>query len=291
MRSLIKNKKIVRLLLVNVIAISFLPACSVSTAPNEQLKVAAEEVLVSSGHLSESLPKQGPIQNDPTAVKKSVQPVPGSSVSAQGAYQPDQPTKPEMKVEPAASPSTEDPYASSAAPAQAEMLSMPNPQAVPLPAVDLSLAIEPRVGFRAPDFSLQTLEGQPFQMTNLLGKVVLINYWATWCIPCKQEIPVLEKLSQEYQQKGVVFISVNAIDQDDLNNVQTIVSDYRMTIPVLLDQDRQFADKYQALFFPTTYLVDASGVIREINMGDNTEAELRTSLEKILSGRYVTLCF
>ncbi len=284
MRRFFKKKQIVRLLMVNVIAISFLPACSVSTAPLEQLQVAAEEVIVSSSRLSESLPKQGPIQNDPKAQKKSVQPVPDSSVSTQGANQPDQPILPEMKVEPAAQPSTEDPFASSAAPAQAELLSIPNPQAVPLPEVDLNLAIEPRVGFRAPDFSLQTLEGQPFQMTNLLGKVVLINYWATWCIPCKQEIPILEKLSQEYQQKGVVFISVNAIDQDDLNNVQTIVSDYRMTIPVLLDQGRQFADKYQALFFPTTYLVDATGVIREISLGDNTEAELRFSLEKVLSG-------
>ena len=140
------------------------------------------------------------------------------------------------------------------------------------------------MGLRAPDFSLQTLDGKPFRLSEMAGRPVLINYWATWCIPCKVELPILEKLHQEYQQKGLYIVSVNAIDQDSVDKVQGIVDQFSMTFPVLLDQGGQFASLYKTMFFPTTVLVDASGVIREINLGDSTEDELRLSLDKILAG-------
>ena len=142
------------------------------------------------------------------------------------------------------------------------------------------------MGFRAPDFALQAMDGKTYRLSELAGRPVLINYWATWCIPCKAELPILEKLYQEYQQKGMVIISVNAIDQDSTDKVQGIVDQFGMTFPVLLDQGGQFANLYQAIFFPTTVLVDASGVIREINLGDSTEPELRSSLDKVLAGGF-----
>ncbi len=139
---------------------------------------------------------------------------------------------------------------------------------------------------RAPDFALQAMDGKTYRLSELTGRPVLINYWATWCIPCKAELPILEKLYQEYQQKGMVIISVNAIEQDSTDKVQSLVNQFGMTFPVLLDQGAQFANLYQAIFFPTTVLVDASGVIREINLGDATEPELRSSLDKVLAGGF-----
>lgn len=156
----------------------------------------------------------------------------------------------------------------------------------PPPPVDPNLPVGSKVGLRAPDFSLQAMDGKTYRLSELAGRPVLINYWATWCIPCKTELPILQKLYQEYQQKGLTMISVNAIDQDSTDKVQGLIDQFSMTFPVLLDQGGQFANLYQAIFFPTTVLVDASGVIREVNLGDSTEAELRASLDKILAGGF-----
>jgi peroxiredoxin len=171
-------------------------------------------------------------------------------------------------------------------PAPAPQVSQPPAPPPAQPVVDPSLPVGPKVGLRAPDFTLQALDGKTYQLSALVGRPVLINYWATWCIPCKGELPILEKLYHEYRQKGMVIISVNAIDQDSVDKVQGIVDQFGMTFPVLLDQGSQFANLYQAIFFPTTVLVDASGVIREIKLGDSTEPELRLSLDKLLAGGF-----
>jgi peroxiredoxin len=152
------------------------------------------------------------------------------------------------------------------------------------PAVDLSIPAEPKVGFRAPDFTLQTLSGETLRLSDLIGRPVVISYWATWCIPCQQELPILQNLAQEFQATGLTVLTVNAIDQDTVQDVQTMVSEKGMTMPVLLDQDSQFASTYGALFFPTTIFVDASGVIRYIRLGDSSEADLRSKVENLLAG-------
>jgi len=152
------------------------------------------------------------------------------------------------------------------------------------PAVDLSLPAEPKVGFRAPDFTLQTLSGETIHLSDFVGRSVVISYWATWCIPCQKELPILENIAQEYQAKGLTVVTVNAIDQDTVQDVQSMVSEKSMTVPVLLDQGNQFASTYGALFFPTTIFVDASGVIRHIRLGDSSEADLRTKVENLLAG-------
>lgn len=152
------------------------------------------------------------------------------------------------------------------------------------PAVDLSIPAEPKVGFRAPDFALQTLGGETVRLSDLVGRPVVISYWATWCIPCQQELPILQNLAQEFQSQGLTVVTVNAIDQDTMQDVQAMVGEKGMTMPVLLDQGSQFASTYGALFFPTTIFVDASGVIRYIRLGDSSEADLRNKVESLLAG-------
>ena len=270
----------VRLMVVSVIVFSMITACSGGNNPANQSQGNIQPAMAASGSFSAQVPKVGELAKrgmaEAAAQAQLKQPV---LESAPTQSEPAAPKIPEnLPLEP------EQPLAAGLAeiaPAIVNEL-----QNVVPPAVDLSLAIEPQVGFRAPDFSLSAVDGQVYRLGDLLGRNVVVNYWATWCVPCKQELPILEKLHREYSHKGVFFVSVNALDKDSLDKVQAAVSEFGMTFPVLLDQERSFANTYRALFFPTTFLIDGSGVIREISLGDNTEAELRTSLDKLLAGIY-----
>jgi len=150
--------------------------------------------------------------------------------------------------------------------------------------VDQSLPVEPRVGARAPQFNLTTIDGQALNMDSLLGHPVVISYWATWCIPCQQELPILQKLYQEYAGSGLIVLTVNAIDQDSLDKVQAMLAEKGMNLPVLLDEGSTFANDYQAMFFPTTYYIDPAGVIRFIKLGDSTEEDLRSHVDSLMKG-------
>jgi len=154
------------------------------------------------------------------------------------------------------------------------------------PVVDLSIPVGPQIGNRAPDFSLNSLDGSTIGLTDLIGKYVLINYWATWCIPCKEELPILERIYQEYKSRGLVILSVDAIEQDTADKLQAVISQVGMTFPTLLDQGNQFADSYQAIFFPTSFFIDTTGVIRDITLGNSSEAIFRQKIERLLSGEY-----
>jgi peroxiredoxin len=169
-------------------------------------------------------------------------------------------------------------------PAVAPSSSAPPPP--PVPAIDLSIPAEPRIGARAPDFAMQNLDGNTIRLSDFLGRPFLLNFWATWCIPCQQELTILQRLHQEYQPRGFVVVSINAIDQDALDKVQSTSAQYGMTYPILLDQGSQFSSTYHAIFFPTTFFVDANGVIRQIFLGDGTEEEFRLEIEKLLAGNF-----
>jgi len=275
-----------RFLMVSVFAISLLTACSSGTDDPNQSQNTTKGALASSSRFSGEIAQLA----EPADADNPVNPLQNPGVEqvdplTTGNMPESQSLQASELNAPLSDPSTtgrlEIPPAE---PAELSPSASLESQVLPQPAVDLSIPAEPRIGFRAPDFSLQTLDGQPFQLSQLLGKPVVINYWTTWCIPCKQELPILEKLHREYQQKGIVFISINAIDQDSVDKVQVMVNELGMSFPVLLDQNRVFADVYQAIFFPTTFIVDSNGVIRHVSLGDNTEEELRTSLDNLLAG-------
>ena len=161
--------------------------------------------------------------------------------------------------------------------------------AVPQPAPESSSAAaaaetgEPNIGFQAPEFSLQTVDGQPVNLSDLRGKNILLNYWVTWCIPCLEEMPVLEKLYQEYQDQNVVILSVNGINQDELDTVMATIGEFAVTFPVALDQSAVVYDAYRVQFMPTSFFIDDQGVIRYIQLGSNTEDGLRTKIEQLIS--------
>jgi peroxiredoxin len=160
---------------------------------------------------------------------------------------------------------------------------VPAAEAVPAgESVASDLPVGPQVGYLAPDFGLQTPDGQTIRLSDLRGRPVVVSYWASWCGPCENEMRILQGVYEQYQSTGFTVLAVNAIGQDSMSAVTEMVSRLGLTYPILLDEGDQFADSYQALFFPTTYFVDANGVIRNIALGDSPEAEFQAKVEEFL---------
>ena len=141
----------------------------------------------------------------------------------------------------------------------------------------------PRMGFLAPDFSLQTLQGDALGLPDLQGRPLIINVWASWCTPCKAEMPALERVYQRYRDQGLVVLAVNATNQDSVAAASTFVQDHGLTFPVLLDLDGSVTRLYQVSAFPSSFFVDRQGVIREVVIGGPmSEALLRIRAEQLL---------
>lgn len=141
----------------------------------------------------------------------------------------------------------------------------------------------PQRGFLAPDFSLETLEGNAITLSELQGQAVLINLWASWCGPCRQEMPAMERMYQEYADQGFTILAVNATNQDSIGNAQAFVDEHDLNFPILLDRDGRVSDMYNLLALPSSFFVDRNGVIQEVVIGGPmAEALLRTRIENLL---------
>jgi len=124
----------------------------------------------------------------------------------------------------------------------------------------------PREGSIAPDFSLQDLSGKTVKLSDLRGMVVLLNFWATWCPPCREEVPSLSRLNAVMPGKGFRMVTVS-IDNGGSNDVESF---FRMTgyrLPTLLDPDSTVGKMYGITGVPETFIIDAHGVIRKKVVG------------------------
>jgi len=121
-------------------------------------------------------------------------------------------------------------------------------------------------GSAAPDFTLKDLSGKPVQLSSLKGKVVLVNFWATWCPPCREEIPSMIRLNQVMQGKNFQMLAVS-IDEGGMDAVQDFFKKRGVSLPVLLDSDGQVARRYDTTGVPETFIVDAKGIIRKKVVG------------------------
>jgi len=141
----------------------------------------------------------------------------------------------------------------------------------------------PREGFLAPDFTLQTLDGETVRLSDLRGQAVLINLWATWCPPCRAEMPAIQKLYDEYKDKGFVVLAVNMTYQDTPTAVLPFIQEHALTFPVLLEETGDMASKYELRSLPSSLFIDRNGIIQEVVIGGPmSEALLRTRIESIL---------
>jgi len=117
----------------------------------------------------------------------------------------------------------------------------------------------------APDFTLRTAGGPNLRLQEQRGQVVLINFWATWCGPCRQEMPQLNKLYDKYRSAGFVLLGIN-ID-DDPRHASDVATKLGLKFPVLLDTDKAVSRLYDLGTMPTTVLIDRDGRVRHIHPG------------------------
>lgn len=155
------------------------------------------------------------------------------------------------------------------------------PSAVGAP---LSSSPSPREGFLAPDFTLDTLDGSKVTLSELRGKVVVVNFWATWCLPCRAETPALEKSYAQYKDAGVVILGVNLTNQDVVSEVESFVQEFNLTYPILLDGDGSVSNSlYQIRGLPTTFFINREGIIRTVLVGGPmSETFIRSKIEALL---------
>lgn len=150
---------------------------------------------------------------------------------------------------------------------------------------DPTLAKEPapQNGFPAPDFSLKTATGETYTLSELKGQAVLVNMWATWCPPCRAEMPAIEAIYQEYKDQGLVVLAINHTFQDNPLDIAPFTEEYGLTFPILLDETADSARAYQVRSLPSSYFINRQGIINEVIIGGPmSEALLRTQIEEIL---------
>ncbi len=129
------------------------------------------------------------------------------------------------------------------------------------------------VGFQAPAFTARNLKGHRVELADHQGKVVILNLWATWCGPCRVEMPGLENLYRRYRSDGLEILAVS-LDKGNDGKVQTFTDEYQLSFPVLLDTDRQVEGLYNTFTIPTTYVIDKHGmVVAEVDGAKNWESE------------------
>lgn len=131
---------------------------------------------------------------------------------------------------------------------------------------DLPVGLE--VEERAPSFELTTLDGEKISSDDLKGKKVLLNFWATWCPPCKEEMPDMQNLYEEYKDEDVAVVGVNVTSTEkNREDVEKFVKEYQLTFPILMDEIGEVTHQFEILSFPTTYFIDSDGVIRSKVIG------------------------
>jgi cytochrome c biogenesis protein CcmG, thiol:disulfide interchange protein DsbE len=147
----------------------------------------------------------------------------------------------------------------------------------------VSSSPSPREGFYAPDFTLDTLIGEQVQLSSLRGKIVVINFWTTWCPPCRAETPALETSYEAYKDSDVVVLGVNLTDQDSLKEVESFVQEFGLTYPILLDRDGAVGLLYQLNGLPSTFFINRQGVIRTVVVGGPMSATfIRSKVETLI---------
>ncbi len=129
------------------------------------------------------------------------------------------------------------------------------------------------VGYMAPDFTVRNLKGNRVSLSDFKGKVVVLNLWATWCGPCRVEMPGFENLYRRFRSEGLTILAVS-LDKGDSQKVKDFVEKYKLSFPVLMDDEGNVEKSYQTFTIPTTFVIDKRGrVVAKIDGAKNWESD------------------
>jgi peroxiredoxin len=141
----------------------------------------------------------------------------------------------------------------------------------------------PREGFSAPDFTLDSLDGGQTTLSDLRGHIVLVNLWASWCLPCRAEMPAIERVYRSYKDLGLIVLAVNATNQDSVAAARAFIEARGLTFPVLLDRTGSVSAAYNLRGLPSSFFIDRQGVIRSVVIGGPmNEALIQSKVESLL---------
>jgi peroxiredoxin len=154
---------------------------------------------------------------------------------------------------------------------------------VPASATTSGAIPSPREGFAAPDFTLETLEGELISLSDLRGKAVVVNLWASWCPPCRAEMPALQAAYEADRDQGLEIVAVNMTYQDNEEDARRFADDFGLTFTIPLDRDGTVARQYLMRALPSTFFVGPDGVIRKVVIGGPmSEATIRSTVSEML---------
>jgi peroxiredoxin len=122
-------------------------------------------------------------------------------------------------------------------------------------------------GFKAPDFELEDVQGKLIDLQQFRGQVLLLNLWASWCTPCRAEMPAMEAVYQSLKDQGFTVLAVNMTSQDDINQAVSFMNETGVTFPVLFDTAGEVERAYSLQALPTSFFIDREGIIQSIVVG------------------------
>ncbi|GAK52676.1 thiol-disulfide oxidoreductase resA [Candidatus Moduliflexus flocculans] len=154
---------------------------------------------------------------------------------------------------------------------------------LPLPAPDIQFIPVEQRSAEGTEFTLPSLHDNAIKLVDLRGNVVLLNFFATWCPPCREEMPTIQALFETYQHQGFVVLGV-ASDAEGKKIVEPFVKEYKMTFPVALDSDSRVSQQYLVRSIPTIYLFDRHGRIaaRVMSAGNWNSQQAKDAIEQLL---------
>lgn len=143
----------------------------------------------------------------------------------------------------------------------------------------------PLLGKQAPGFATTTLQGQPLNAGQLAGKVVMLDFWATWCPPCVAALPKVNETAAKYRDKGVVFLAVN--QAEDAADINQFLTEKNLNVPVVMDPNGAIAKLYAVSGIPQTVIIDKKGMVQVVHVGagPNIGDELARNLDDVLAGK------
>ncbi|MBY9082470.1 TlpA family protein disulfide reductase [Paenibacillus sp. HN-1] len=152
--------------------------------------------------------------------------------------------------------------------------------AAAIEAANPSSESRPEPGFRAPSFSTNGDDGTVYKVDGVRDKAVLLNFWASWCDPCKAEAPELNRIAEKFGDRLEIY-GINVTSYDNIANAQRFADKYKLSFPVMYDIKGDIFEKYNGAVFPTNVLVGRDGVVAEVILGGITAEQLEDKLKQL----------